>query len=59
VAERPGQDAAYVIDSTKARQTLGWRPTISLEEGLAEVTAWVDEHWAVLQHEPLTYNHKA
>src|SRR5437016_6799516 len=37
VGERPGQDAAYVIDSTKARTELGWKPTISLDEGLAEV----------------------
>ncbi|MBP7693494.1 MAG: GDP-mannose 4,6-dehydratase [Anaerolineales bacterium] len=58
VAERPGQDAAYVIDSSKARQTLGWRPVISLDEGLAEVSAWVDQNWAVLQHEPLTYIHQ-
>src|SRR5262249_2769099 len=28
VDERPGQDAAYVIDSTLARTELSWRPTI-------------------------------
>ena len=29
-AERPGQDAAYVIDSSLARTQLGWRPEIPL-----------------------------
>ena len=33
VGERLGQDAAYVIDSTRARRELGWRPEISLDEG--------------------------
>lgn len=58
VAERPGQDAAYVIDSSKARQTLNWQPAITLDEGLAEVTAWVEENWAALKNEPLDYIHK-
>jgi len=33
-AERLGQDKACVIDSTKARTELGWRPRIGLDEGL-------------------------
>ena len=45
VGERLGQDAAYVIDSTKAREGFGWAPKISLEEGLAEVIAWVEDNW--------------
>lgn len=59
VGERPGQDAAYVIDSTKARAELGWRPKISLEEGLAEVTDWVERSWDEIQRQPLVYEHKA
>ncbi|MCC7145934.1 MAG: GDP-mannose 4,6-dehydratase [Phycisphaeraceae bacterium] len=59
VAERPGQDAAYVIDSGKARTELGWRPTIGLEEGLAEVTAWVEAHWEAISSHTLDYVHRA
>jgi dTDP-glucose 4,6-dehydratase len=59
VDERPGQDAAYVIDSTKARTELGWKPVISLDEGLEEVTTWVSQNWEQLRVLPLSYDHKA
>jgi len=59
VDERPGQDAAYVIDSTKARTELGWKPMVSLDAGLAAVTAWVNEYWDEIQKQSLTYDHKA
>ena len=58
VGERLGQDAAYVIDSTLAREELGWYPKISLEKGLAEVTAWVEDNWEQLQKESFEYIHK-
>jgi dTDP-glucose 4,6-dehydratase len=59
VAERPGQDAAYVIDSTKARKHLGWKPTIPYEEGLSDVIDWVEHHWDEISKQPLAYEHKA
>ncbi|HEV7225064.1 MAG TPA: GDP-mannose 4,6-dehydratase [Pirellulales bacterium] len=59
VGERLGQDAAYVIDSTRARQELGWRPAISLDEGLSEVVAWVESHWREIRTQPLEYRHAA
>jgi dTDP-glucose 4,6-dehydratase len=59
VGERPGQDAAYVIDSTKARIELGWQPRVSLTVGIDEVVSWVDQNWAEVRQQPLTYNHKA
>ncbi|MGI8964651.1 MAG: GDP-mannose 4,6-dehydratase, partial [Limisphaerales bacterium] len=31
VGDRPGKDAAYLLDSAKARKTLGWRDQISLD----------------------------
>lgn len=58
VEERPGQDAAYVIDSTRMRQELGWLPEVSLKEGLAEVVRWVEENWVEISNEPLEYQHK-
>jgi dTDP-glucose 4,6-dehydratase len=59
VDERPGQDAAYVIDSGKARTELGWRPTVPIEEGLTEVVDWVTAYWSEIAGAPLEYRHTA
>jgi dTDP-glucose 4,6-dehydratase len=59
VEERPGQDSAYVIDSDKTRTELGWKPVISLEEGLKEVVDWVNDYWNQIQMLPLEYRHAA
>lgn len=56
--ERPGQDAAYVIDSSKARGELGWKPTISFDDGIAEVVQWVDAYWDQIQNQSLDYQHR-
>lgn len=58
VDERPGQDAAYVIDSSKARSELGWSPRVGLGEGLAEVIRWVEDSWEEISTLPLAYEHK-
>ena len=58
VDERPGQDAAYVINSTKARTELDWRPQVELEEGLDEVIEWVETHWSEIDTSPIEYEHK-
>lgn len=59
VAERPGQDAAYVIDSSKARTKLGWSPRIAIEQGLGEVIEWVATNREEISRQSLTYDHKA
>jgi dTDP-glucose 4,6-dehydratase len=59
VDERPGQDAAYVIDSSKARGELGWAPAVSIEQGLSEVVEWVETNWDQIQRQELHYAHKA
>ncbi len=58
VAERPGQDAAYVIDSSLARTELGWAPQVALEVGLADVVEWVEGNWEQIRRESLGYHHK-
>jgi dTDP-glucose 4,6-dehydratase len=58
VGERPGQDAAYVIDSSKARAAFGWAPRIGLDEGLAGVRDWIDANWAAIEREPHEYQHR-
>ena len=58
VSERLGQDKAYIIDSTKARQEFGWKPRISFDEGIAGVVNWVDEYWQEIAKTPLEYIHQ-
>ena len=58
VGERLGQDAAYVIDSTRAREEFDWAPQISLDDGLSEVVAWVEQYWDQIVKQPLEYQHK-
>lgn len=58
VEERPGQDAAYVIDSSLARSSFGWKPAISLEQGIEDVILWVEKYWDQIKEESLDYQHK-
>ncbi len=59
VAERLGQDAAYIIDSSKARQSFGWKPTVDIATGIEGVVAWVNQYWNEIKQQPLQYIHKA
>ncbi len=58
VGERLGQDAKYIIDSTKARNELSWKPHISIDEGLDEVIEWINHDWETIIQQPLEYIHK-
>ena len=58
VAERPGQDKAYVLSSSKTRSELGWKPEIGLDEGLAEVIDWVQTNWEGISRSPFDYEHQ-
>ncbi|MEM1100066.1 MAG: GDP-mannose 4,6-dehydratase, partial [Pseudomonadota bacterium] len=40
VTDRPGHDARYAIDPARIRTELGWRPSVSLEEGLERTVRW-------------------
>lgn len=47
VVDRPGHDFRYAIDAQKIRRDLGWRPTVTLSEGLAKTVDWylANEAW--------------
>ncbi|MEM9797825.1 MAG: dTDP-glucose 4,6-dehydratase [Pseudomonadota bacterium] len=47
VTDRPGHDARYAIDPTRMREELGWRPSVTLEEGLERTVRWYleNEDW--------------
>ncbi|PKL35235.1 MAG: dTDP-glucose 4,6-dehydratase [Spirochaetae bacterium HGW-Spirochaetae-1] len=58
VGERLGKDSAYLLDSTKARSTLGWADTVSLEQGIEESISWVRQNLDDIKKQPLDYIHK-
>ena len=47
VADRPGHDLRYAIDPARIRTELGWRPSVTLDEGLARTVDWylANEDW--------------
>ena len=52
VTDRPGHDLRYAIDPTRIRTELGWRPSVTVEEGLARTVQWYldnDAWWQPLQ----------
>ena len=56
--DRPGKDAAYLLDSTKARTTLGWEPRISLEDGVRQTIDWLNTQFAAIASQEFDYIHK-
>ena len=44
VADRPGHDRRYAIDPTRIRTELGWRPSVTPEEGLRRTVEWYLAH---------------
>jgi dTDP-glucose 4,6-dehydratase len=40
VPDRPGHDRRYAIDATKIQRELGWKPTVTFEEGLRQTVEW-------------------
>lgn len=58
VGDRPGKDAAYLLDSTKARKTLHWKDQVSLDQGIDETITWADKNFDELKQQPTDYIHK-
>ncbi|MFY0312848.1 dTDP-glucose 4,6-dehydratase [Leisingera sp. D0M16] len=52
VTDRPGHDARYAIDPSRIRAELGWRPSVTVEEGLEKTVQWYLDNepwWRALQ----------
>ncbi|WP_313352996.1 dTDP-glucose 4,6-dehydratase [Paracoccus sp. (in: a-proteobacteria)] len=47
VTDRPGHDRRYAIDPGRVRNELGWRPSVTVEEGLRRTVEWYleNEDW--------------
>ncbi|MGI9527949.1 MAG: dTDP-glucose 4,6-dehydratase [Weeksellaceae bacterium] len=50
VKDRPGHDLRYAIDATKLNKELGWSPSVTFEEGLAETIDWYLNNELWLKH---------
>jgi dTDP-glucose 4,6-dehydratase len=44
VKDRPGHDRRYALDSSKIEKQLGWKPSISLDDGLRQTIDWYRAH---------------
>ena len=47
VKDRPGHDLRYAIDASKINKELGWKPSVTIEEGLEKTIDWYlnNEDW--------------
>ena len=47
VKDRAGHDRRYAIDATKLNKELGWKPTVTFEQGLSKTIDWYlkNEEW--------------
>jgi dTDP-glucose 4,6-dehydratase len=49
VKDRPGHDLRYAIDATKINKELGWKPSVTFEEGLSKTIDWYLENTEWMQ----------
>jgi dTDP-glucose 4,6-dehydratase len=50
VKDRPGHDRRYAIDASRINTELGWKPSVTFEEGLSETIDWYLTNSAWLQN---------
>jgi dTDP-glucose 4,6-dehydratase len=44
IKDRPGHDKRYAIDASKINQELGWKPSVTFEQGLEKTIDWYLEN---------------
>jgi dTDP-glucose 4,6-dehydratase len=50
VKDRPGHDRRYAIDASKINKELGWKPSVTFEEGLSQTIDWYLQNEEWLKH---------
>ena len=50
VKDRPGHDRRYAIDASKINKELGWKPSVTFEEGLSQTIDWYLQNTDWLKH---------
>ncbi|MBE3092260.1 MAG: GDP-mannose 4,6-dehydratase [Actinobacteria bacterium] len=58
VDERSGKDVAYLLDNAKAKEILGWRDKITLEQGIEGTIKWIRDNLEILKKQDFDYIHK-
>ena len=58
VEDRLGKDLGYFLESSKIRNELGWKPQITLTDGINSVIQWVDSNLEDLRGRNPEYVHK-
>jgi len=55
---RLAQDSAYLLDSTKAREQLGWQTKLTGGDAIRDTADWIKQNLARLRQMPDQYVHK-
>ncbi|QQS49750.1 MAG: dTDP-glucose 4,6-dehydratase [Bacteroidota bacterium] len=50
VTDRAGHDMRYAIDASKLEKELGWKPSVTFEQGLEKTVEWYLSNEAWLEH---------
>ncbi len=50
VKDRPGHDRRYAIDNSKITKSLGWKPSVTFEQGIAKTVDWYLANQKWLDH---------
>ncbi|WP_299215952.1 dTDP-glucose 4,6-dehydratase [uncultured Dokdonia sp.] len=50
IKDRPGHDKRYAIDASKINKELGWKPSVTFEQGLKATVAWYLNNKTWLEH---------
>lgn len=50
IKDRPGHDRRYAIDAKKINKELGWKPSVTFEEGLDQTIDWYLQNKEWLRH---------
>lgn len=56
--ERLGKDQCYRLNCQDSLRLLGWRPVVSLDEGITSVISWLESNLSNLSKESWSYVHK-
>jgi dTDP-glucose 4,6-dehydratase len=50
VTDRAGHDLRYAIDASKLMNELGWEPSVTFEQGLAQTVDWYFDNWSWIEN---------